>query len=67
MQQRKRPKKKKDKNAPAKPNSSVFITGLPLDTKVEEVIEYFNKCGIIKKDEETRKYYTNQYHNEDLK
>lgn len=53
-QQRKRDKKKKDKNAPAKRNSSVYVTGLPAEIQTEEVIEYFNKCGIIKKDEETR-------------
>eukprot|EP00029_Vermamoeba_vermiformis_P002100 TRINITY_DN12494_c0_g1_i1.p1 TRINITY_DN12494_c0_g1~~TRINITY_DN12494_c0_g1_i1.p1 ORF type:complete len:366 (-),score=108.07 TRINITY_DN12494_c0_g1_i1:24-1040(-) len=62
---RKRDKKKKDKNAPAKQNSSVFITGLPVDTKVEEVIEYFNKCGIIKKDEETLQYKVKVYPKED--
>eukprot|EP00854_Cymbomonas_tetramitiformis_P026421 gene26421-32414_t len=31
-----------------KNNSSVYVTGLPPDTTVEEVSEVFSKCGIIK-------------------
>ncbi|KAK3237486.1 hypothetical protein CYMTET_52441 [Cymbomonas tetramitiformis] len=33
-----------------KNNSSVYVTGLPPDTTVEEVSEVFSKCGIIKDD-----------------
>ncbi len=28
-------------------NTAIYISGLPLDTTVEEVTSYFSKCGII--------------------
>lgn len=33
--------------------SSVYVTGLPLDIGVEEVSEYFTKCGILRIDPHT--------------
>eukprot|EP00850_Spirogloea_muscicola_P011000 SM000066S20475 [mRNA] locus=s66:487702:491437:- [translate_table: standard] len=38
-----------------KVNTSVYISGLPGDTTVEEVEEVFSKCGIVKPDAETGK------------
>lgn len=34
-----------------KPISSVFVTGLPLDTDLEEVMEVFKKGGVFMEDE----------------
>lgn len=33
-------------------NTSVYVTGLPDDTDVDEVATVFSKCGIIKMDDE---------------
>mmetsp|Transcript_33783 Transcript_33783/g.73845 ORF Transcript_33783/g.73845 Transcript_33783/m.73845 type:complete len:467 (-) Transcript_33783:320-1720(-) len=33
-----------------KNNTSVYVTGLPLDVTIEEICEVFGKCGIIKDD-----------------
>ncbi|GBG90294.1 hypothetical protein CBR_g50472 [Chara braunii] len=38
-----------------KVNTHVYVTGLPLDTTVDEVAEVFSKCGLIKEDPETHK------------
>ncbi|KAJ8753074.1 hypothetical protein K2173_011842 [Erythroxylum novogranatense] len=38
-----------------KVNTHVYVTGLPDDVTVEEVVEVFSKCGIIKEDPETKK------------
>eukprot|EP00850_Spirogloea_muscicola_P008763 SM000047S16902 [mRNA] locus=s47:600587:604523:- [translate_table: standard] len=38
-----------------KVNTSVYISGLPDDTTMEEVEEVFSKCGIVKPDAETGK------------
>ncbi|RKP12348.1 hypothetical protein BJ684DRAFT_11613, partial [Piptocephalis cylindrospora] len=35
---------------PPRPNSSIYVTGLPKDTTTEEVSAYFSKCGIIMED-----------------
>lgn len=32
-------------------NTSVYVTGLPDDTDVEELLGVFSKCGVIKEDE----------------
>jgi HIV Tat-specific factor 1 len=37
-----------------KRNTSVYVTGLPDDVTIEEMVETFSKCGIIKEDPETR-------------
>jgi len=34
-----------------KPITSVFVTGLPLDTDLEEVMEVFKKGGVFMEDE----------------
>ncbi|EPS62745.1 hypothetical protein M569_12044, partial [Genlisea aurea] len=52
---------KKEANKPPcswfelKVNTHVYVTGLPDDVTVEEVVEVFSKCGIIKEDPETKK------------
>ncbi|XP_073293382.1 uncharacterized protein [Primulina huaijiensis] len=38
-----------------KVNTHVYVTGLPDDVTVEEVVEVFSKCGIIKEDPETKR------------
>ncbi|PON55390.1 Splicing factor-like protein [Parasponia andersonii] len=38
-----------------KVNTHVYVTGLPDDVTVDEVVEVFSKCGIIKEDPETKK------------
>ncbi|XP_008800767.2 splicing factor U2AF-associated protein 2 isoform X2 [Phoenix dactylifera] len=63
-QQQKVPEKpieKKEANKPPdswfelKVNTHVYVTGLPDDVTVDEVVEVFSKCGIIKQDTETKK------------
>ncbi|KAF9101821.1 hypothetical protein BGX29_005238 [Mortierella sp. GBA35] len=57
----KQPKGGKGERKP-KPISSVFVTGLPLDTDLEEVIEVFKKGGVFMEDENEKpriKLYTN--------
>ncbi|XP_060183763.1 splicing factor U2AF-associated protein 2 isoform X1 [Lycium barbarum] len=52
---------KKEANKPPdswfelKVNTHVYVTGLPEDVTVDEVVEVFSKCGIIKEDPETQK------------
>ncbi|XP_031740498.1 splicing factor U2AF-associated protein 2 isoform X1 [Cucumis sativus] len=36
-------------------NTHVYVTGLPEDVTIDEVVEVFSKCGIIKEDPETKK------------
>ena len=33
-------------------NTAVYVTGLPSDTELDEIIERFSKCGVIEEDEE---------------
>ncbi|KAF9423608.1 hypothetical protein BGZ94_008247 [Podila epigama] len=45
-----------------RPISSVFVTGLPLDTEIEEVVEFFKKGGVFMEDDNGNpriKLYTN--------
>ncbi|NP_001141229.1 uncharacterized protein LOC100273316 [Zea mays] len=55
------PAEKKEANKPPdswfdlKVNTHVYVTGLPDDVTVEEIVEVFSKCGIIKEDPETKK------------
>ena len=37
---------------PKSKNTAVFVTGLPLDTEFDELVERFAKCGVIEEDEE---------------
>ncbi|KAG6842079.1 hypothetical protein C0991_002733 [Blastosporella zonata] len=33
-------------------NTAVYVTGLPSDAEVEEIVERFSKCGVIEEDDE---------------
>ncbi|KAK2463290.1 hypothetical protein APHAL10511_004945 [Amanita phalloides] len=33
-------------------NTAVFVTGLPADTDMEELVDRFSKCGVIEEDDE---------------
>lgn len=33
-------------------NTAVYVTGLPSDTELDEIVERFSKCGVIEEDEE---------------
>jgi RNA recognition motif-containing protein len=35
--------------------TSVYVTGLPLDASLEDMAEYFKKCGILYEDPKTGK------------
>ncbi|WJX19144.1 hypothetical protein P8452_08864 [Trifolium repens] len=56
-----KPEEKKEANKPPdswfelKVNTHVYVTGLPEDVTVDEVVETFSKYGIIKEDPETKK------------
>ncbi|KAF9124155.1 hypothetical protein BGW39_008411 [Mortierella sp. 14UC] len=56
----KQPKGKQERKP--KPISSVFVTGLPLDTDLEEIMDVFKKGGVFMEDENEKpriKLYTN--------
>ncbi|BBN01358.1 HIV Tat-specific factor 1 [Marchantia polymorpha subsp. ruderalis] len=38
-----------------KVNTHIYVTGLPEDATMEEVVKVFSKCGVIKEDPDTRK------------
>ncbi|KAF8200842.1 hypothetical protein BJ912DRAFT_947355 [Pholiota molesta] len=44
-------KKDKPQGERKSKNTAVYVTGLPPDTEVEEIIERFSKCGVIEEDE----------------
>lgn len=52
---------KKEANKPPdswfelKVNTHVYVTGLPEDVTIDEIVEVFSKCGIIKEDPETKR------------
>lgn len=61
---RKLPEKASEKKEANKPpdswfelkvNTNVYVNGLPEDVTVDEIVEVFSKCGIIKEDPETKK------------
>ncbi|KMT14698.1 hypothetical protein BVRB_4g074650 [Beta vulgaris subsp. vulgaris] len=61
---RKEPENKTEKKEANKPpdswfelvvNTHVYVTGLPDDVTIEEVVEVFSKCGIIKEDPESKR------------
>ncbi|KAF4346860.1 hypothetical protein G4B88_015481 [Cannabis sativa] len=52
---KKEPNKPPDSWFELKVNTHVYVTGLPEDVTVDEVVEVFSKCGIIKEDTETKK------------
>ena len=37
---------------PKSKNTAVYVTNLPHDTKVEEILERFGKCGVIEEDDQ---------------
>lgn len=44
---------KKKKWFENKLNTFIYVDGLPLDVNLEEIKEYFKKCGVIKLDKFT--------------
>ncbi|XP_030472297.2 splicing factor U2AF-associated protein 2 isoform X1 [Syzygium oleosum] len=52
---KKEPNKPPDSWFELKVNTHVYVTGLPEDVTMEEVVEVFSKCGILKEDPETKK------------
>ena len=51
----KRGKNEKKDKPPAErksKNTAVYVTGLPLDTEQDEIIERFSRCGVIEEDED---------------
>ncbi|KAG0171699.1 hypothetical protein DFQ28_000718 [Apophysomyces sp. BC1034] len=45
--------KKKQKREQKRPNTSVYVTGIPPDVTMEEMKHVFTKCGVIMEDLET--------------
>ncbi|KAL4074048.1 hypothetical protein V8B97DRAFT_1865601 [Scleroderma yunnanense] len=43
---------KNDKEKPKSKNTAVFVTGLPPDTEVHEIVDTFGKFGVIEEDDE---------------
>ena len=39
------PKEQKSKN------TAIYVTGLPLDAEMDEIVERFSKCGVIEEDD----------------
>ncbi|KAL0205443.1 hypothetical protein P9112_000750 [Eukaryota sp. TZLM1-RC] len=54
-----------EKTAVEKRPTSIYVTGLPLDTDIDEVAQYFSKAGVIRKSEETHEPVIKLYRNED--
>ncbi|KAL3677846.1 hypothetical protein R1sor_020802 [Riccia sorocarpa] len=52
---KKEPQKEPESWFELKVNTHVYVTGLPEDATVEEVVTVFSKCGVIKEDPDTRK------------
>ncbi|KAL2641663.1 hypothetical protein R1flu_009250 [Riccia fluitans] len=52
---KKEPQKEPDSWFELKVNTHVYVTGLPEDATLEEVVKVFSKCGVIKEDPDTRK------------
>lgn len=56
-------KRIKDSNtSKSRPNTSVYVTGLPPDTTIEEMKAMFSKCGIILEDPLTQQPKIKLYH-----
>ncbi|KAI9506716.1 hypothetical protein BX070DRAFT_186334 [Coemansia spiralis] len=58
-------KRKTHDSTRKKENTSIYISGLPLDTTEEEVIEYFSQCGAIMPDILTNKPRVKLYRDRD--
>ncbi|KAF7728182.1 hypothetical protein EC973_006576 [Apophysomyces ossiformis] len=57
--------KKKQKQEQKRPNTSVYVTGIPSDVTVEEMKTVFSKCGVIMEDLETGEPKIKIYHDEE--
>lgn len=44
-------KKEKPPTERKSKNTAVYVTGLPADTELEEIVALFSKCGVIEEDE----------------
>ena len=48
--------KEEDPNKPQKErkskNTAVYVTGLPQDAEVDEIVQCFSKCGVLEEDDE---------------
>jgi HIV Tat-specific factor 1 len=47
----KKPDKDKAPAASKSKNTAVYVTGLPLDTEADELVERFAKCGVVEEDD----------------
>ncbi|KAF7361907.1 Splicing factor U2AF-associated protein 2 [Mycena venus] len=45
-------KKEKPPGERKSKNTAVYVTGLPLDTEPDELVERFSKCGVVEEDDE---------------
>jgi len=45
-------KKEKQPTEKKSKNTAVYVTGLPLDTELEEIVKLFSKCGVVEEDED---------------
>lgn len=61
------PRKKQKENPQPQAPASIYVENLPCDTTEEEIITYFSKTGIIKRDEYTGEYKVKLYTEEDGK
>ena len=59
------PKKKQNTRKDAPKPSSVYVENLPSDCTLEELVTFFSRAGIIKRDEFTGEYKVKMYNDED--
>ncbi|CAM6094300.1 unnamed protein product [Calypogeia fissa] len=52
---KKEPQKEPESWFELKVNTHIYVTGIPEDATMDEVVEVFSKCGVIKEDPDTRK------------
>lgn len=45
-------KKEKPPGERKSKNTAVYVTGLPLDTEADELVERFSKCGVVEEDDQ---------------
>lgn len=66
QKKRKKKKKKGDKWKATKKNTWVYVNGLPLDVTVQEVHDFFSKCGVIQQDVTTGEPRIKLYKNKEF-
>ncbi|KAJ7072334.1 hypothetical protein C8F01DRAFT_1044893, partial [Mycena amicta] len=44
-------KRKKDQERKSK-NTAVYVTGIPVDAEMDEIVERFSKCGVLEEDDD---------------